>query len=145
VISHHSRVAFAALAALIAASASAADAPERGPHGGHVVDAAGKYHLELVANGRDLILHVSDAKDRKVSVTGASARATVISAGGKGTVELSPAGENVLKGTGTFASSRTMKVDVVLTLPGGAAPVTAKFQPLAATGAHSHEHKGHRH
>jgi hypothetical protein len=118
---------------------------ERGPNGGHLVDVADRYHLELVAAGQELRLYVSDIKDRKVPVNGASARATVISAGGKSQVELKPAGDNMLKGAGMFATSKTMKVDLVLTLAGASSPVVAKFQPLAALGDQKHEHKGHKH
>ena len=134
------------LVAGLAASATArSEAPEKGPQGGHLVDVADRYHLELVADGQKLRLFVTDIKDRKVPVAGAIARATVISAGGKGQVELKPAGENELQGSGTFARTRTMKVDLVLTLPGGAAPLVAKFQPLAATAEQKHDHRGHKH
>lgn len=128
-----------------AATLAAAEGVDQGPHGGHLVDAAGKYHLELVVKGRELHLHVSDLNDRQVPVAGASAKATVISGGGKGVVEMTPAGANVLRGSGTFAATRTMKVDVVLTLPGTPGPVTAKFQPLAAKAGGAGDHKGHRH
>jgi hypothetical protein len=38
-----------------------------------------------------------------------------------------------------------MKVDVTLSLPGSTMPDVVKFQPLAASGAHRHDHKGHAH
>lgn len=118
-------------------------AAEKGPRGGHLVDTP-KHHLELVVDGQVLRLHVADLKDRAVDVKGASARATVISGGGKGLVELKPAGEGTLEGKGAFGRTPTMKVDVVLTLPGEPAPIAAKFTPLAATGG-GHDHKGHKH
>jgi hypothetical protein len=130
----------AAFIGLLALNTAMAVAGEKGPRGGHVVD-VDRYHLELVADGQELRLFLSDTKDRAIPAAGASAKATVISAGGKSTVELKPAGENVLKGSGTFARSQTMKVDVVLSLPGSPAPIVAKFQPLAASGSHKHDHK----
>ena len=132
------------LAILATGEAIAAD-NEKGPNGGHLVDVADRFHLELVVGGQELRLFVSDVKDRRIPVDGAAAKATVISAGGKSTVALKPAGDGVLKGTGTFARAATMKVDVALTLPGSPTPVIAKFQPLAVSGAHSHDHKGHKH
>lgn len=132
-----------AIAIAMGVALTPALAAEKGPRGGHLVDTP-RHHLELVAEGQVLRLHVADLKDKAIDVKGASARAMVISGGGKGTVELKPAGEGVLEGKGTFARTPTMKVDVVLTLPGEPGPVTAKFTPLAASGS-GHDHKGHKH
>ena len=115
---------------------------DKGPNGGQLIDAADKYHLELVVSGQELKLFVSDLKDKPVSTQGASAKATVLAAGGKAVVELKPSGPNVLSGKGAFGRSKAMKVDVSLSLP-GAPPVVGKFTPLADMAGGSHA--GHKH
>lgn len=115
---------------------------DKGPNGGQLIDAADKYHLELVVAGQELKLFVSDLKDKPLSTQGASAKATVLSAGGKAVVELKPSGQNVLSGSGVFGRSKSMKVDVTLSIP-GAAPIVGKFAPLADAPGGSHA--GHKH
>lgn len=127
------------------APAIAAETVEMGPRGGQQVDVADRFHLELVVEGQELRLFVSDTKDRPLAVTKATARATVIAAGGKSQVTLAPVGPGEMRGTGPFARVPGMKVDIVLTLPGEPQPLAAKFQPLAAKSSGSHDHKGHRH
>lgn len=117
-------------------------AAQKGPNGGQLVDAADRFHLELVVAGQELRLFVADLKDKPVSTQGASARATVVSSGGKTVVELKPGSANSLVGSGPFGRSKSMKVDVSLSLP-GAAPVTAKFTPLSDAPGGSHA--GHKH
>ena len=36
----------------------------KGPQGGHIVDAGGKQHWELVAKGNELVLYVLDANEK---------------------------------------------------------------------------------
>jgi hypothetical protein len=115
-------------------------AVEKGPNGGQLVD-AGAYHIELVVNGKELVAYVSDLKDTKLPTMGATASADVISKGTKSLVELAPAGDNTLKGTGNFAADKSMKVLVRLRMP-GKGTVQGKFEPLSdalkAAKAHTH-------
>ena len=136
-----SRLSFSALALAIALMPLPA-AAKKGPNGGQLVDAADRYHLELVVAGQELRLFVSDLKDKPISTQGASARATVMSSGGKAVIELRPSGPNSLVGTGAFGRSKSMKVDVSLTLAGVPA-FTGKFTPLAESAGGSHA--GHKH
>ena len=115
---------------------------QKGPNGGQVIDAADRYHLELVVAGQELRLFVSDLKDKPVSTQGASAKATVLSSAGKAVIDLRPGGPNSLSGSGAFGRSKSMKVDVSLTLPGAPA-VTGKFTPLAESAGGGHA--GHKH
>lgn len=127
---------------LVIALITPAAMADKGPNGGQLIDAAEKYHLELVVSGQELKLFVSDLKDNPISTQGASAKATVLSAGGKAVVDLKPAGPNVLGGSGAFGRSKSMKVDVSLSLP-GMAPIVGKFTPFADAAGGSHA--GHKH
>lgn len=101
-----------------------------GHHGGQVQD-AGPFHFELVAKANELTLYVLDGAGKPFSTQGAKGTATVLSGKAKSTVELAPAGENVLKGTGSFELDPAMKVVVSVTFP-GKPPAQARFTPLAA-------------
>lgn len=113
---------------------------EKGPNGGQLVD-AGPYHLELVVKDKELAVFVADLKDNKLPTAGATASADVISKGTKSLVELAPAGDNALKGVGSFAPDKSMKVLLRLRMPGKGV-VQGKFQPLsdAMKGAKGHVH-----
>lgn len=136
-----SRFTFAVLASVVTSFALEATA-QKGPNGGQLIDAADRYHLELVVAGQELRLFVSDLKDKPISTQGASAKATVLSSGGKAVIDLKPGGPNSLVGSGPFGRSKSMKVDVSLTLA-GSAPVVGKFTPLAD--APGGGHAGHKH
>lgn len=139
------KTAFGVAAVLIALGGALSTLPAsagKGPNGGQLIDAADKYHLELVVSGQELKLFVSDLKDKPVNAQGASAKATVLSGGGKAVVELKPTGPSVLSGQGSFGRSRTMKVDVSLSLP-GEPPVVGKFTPFADMPGGGHA--GHKH
>lgn len=132
-------VVVASLVNLLAATNVLAD---KGPNGGQLVDVAERFHLELLVTGQELRLFVSDLKDQPVAVAGGTAKASVIAVGGKASVELKPAAANMLSGSGSFGRSKSMKVDVLLSLP-GSPPITAKFTPLAD--APGGGHAGHKH
>ena len=56
-----------AISLVLGASLLPALAAEKGPRGGHLVDTP-KHHLELVAEGQVLRLHVADLKDKAIDV-----------------------------------------------------------------------------
>lgn len=121
--------------------------PVKSLHGGQSL-AAGPYHLELVTKDGELLLYVNDHSDKPIPTEGAKAKAT-IQQGFENTneqVELAPAGENTLKGTGTFALSPETGIIVFLKLPQRDAHA-ARFTPLKATSgdAHTDEHQKRRH
>lgn len=99
-----------------------------GHHGGQVQD-AGPYHIELVAKPHELTLYVLGTGNKKVDTNGAMGSATVLSGKAKETVQLAPAGENVLKGIGKFEMVADTKVAVSVTFP-GQSPVQARFMPF---------------
>ncbi len=83
----------------------------KGPNGGHIVDAAGgNQHLEMVANGGELTLYVTDANEKPVSVTGGSAEAQVLVSGKNHKVALTPSGGHIMKGKGDFVAKKGMRV-----------------------------------
>ena len=119
------------LAAVLALAAPLAVAHEGGAHkpqhGGQVV-IAGHDHLELVVKDGELTLYVRGEDDKPEAVKGAVATATVLVGGKQQTVKLEPQEGNVLKGMGSFAVAKGMRVVVSLKLPDHK-PVTARFTP----------------
>lgn len=101
----------------------------KAPNGGQI-RMAGSLHLELVAKPGELAVYLYDHANAKLPAAGASGSATVLSGKTRETVALSPAGDNLLKGTGKFGLAPDMKVVVSVTLPGKSAE-TARFTPLA--------------
>ena len=99
-------------------------------HGGQA-QAAGPYHLELVAKDGELILYVADHSDKAIPCNGAKARVTIQQGFEKAKlqVELEPSGENTLKGTGAFTIDPNTGIMVFLKLPDQDA-YAARFTPL---------------
>ena len=108
--------------------------PVKSLHGGQSL-AAGPYHLELVAKDGEFLLYVSDHSDKPISTEGAKAKATIQQGFEKANeqVELVPAGENTLKGTGGFTLSPETGIIVFLKLPQRDAHA-ARFTPLKGKG-----------
>ena len=106
-----------------------------GHHGGEVQD-AGPYHFELVAKPNELTLYILDGAGKPVEAKAAKGTATVLTGKAKSTVELAPAGNNVLKGTGRFELTSGTKVVVTATFPNQSA-VQARFTPHAGAPAGS--------
>ncbi len=103
-----------------------AHGPSVGPHGGPVAD-AGSYHAELVLQGNDIVLYVTDGSDKPVDVTGAKAEATILANKQTQKVTLEPAGANTLKGPANLSATHDgVKVVTALTMP-GQKPVQARF------------------
>jgi hypothetical protein len=100
-----------------------------GHHGGEVRD-AGPYHFELVAKPDALTLYLLDGGGKPADARGAKGTATVLTGKAKTTVELAPAGSNVLKGAGSFELTPATKVVVTVTFS-GQTPLQARFTPLA--------------
>lgn len=83
----------------------------KGPNGGHIIDAGGgAQHWELVANGGELTLYVTDSAEKPVDTTGGSAEGKVLVGGKNHTVTFAPAGGNTMKATGDFVAAKGMKV-----------------------------------
>jgi len=98
------------------------------PHGGQL-RMTGPYHYELVVKNNELTVYLTDHGGTNVASAGATGSATILSSKGKTRIQLAPAGENVLRGTGQFEAMTDMKVAVSITLPGQAAAL-ARFTPF---------------
>jgi len=98
------------------------------PHGGQL-RMAGPYHLELVAKDGELTLHVMDHADHTISTGGGMGKATIQTGKTRIQVELQPAGDNTLKGTGEFSVLPESVIIVFIRLPDQEA-YSARFTPL---------------
>lgn len=98
------------------------------PHGGQL-RMAGPYHYELVLKANELTLYLTDHAGTKIASTGASGTAVILSSKGKASIRLSPAGDNIIRGSGQFEAVPDMKVAVSIALPGQGAQ-QARFAPL---------------
>lgn len=119
--------------------------PVKAIHGGQSLS-AGPYHLELVAKHGELILYVTDHSDNAISTDGVRAKATIQHGLEKANIqiELEPAGDNRLKGTGEFTINPDTGIIVFFKLPEQEA-YAARFTPLNIKGgaaqAGEHRHK----
>ena len=98
------------------------------PHGGQL-RMTGPFHMELVAQDGQLTVYVTDHADNKISVDGGLAKATVETGTAKTQVHLHPVGDNMLKGSGTFALAPSTVVIVFMKLPSQDG-YAARFMPL---------------
>ena len=116
------------IAATVALLASGAGAHElaKGPNGGPVVDSGG-HHVEMVANGTDLVVFLTEQEDKPLaSAASKNARAVVQDAGKTATVALQPAAPNKLVGTLAQTLGKGARVVVSATMADGHA-VQARF------------------
>lgn len=130
------------------------------PHGGQM-RMAGPYHLELVTQENEIVLHVTDHADRKISTSGGVGKAAfqVGKAKPKTSIKLEPGEDNTLKGAGAFSVTPETVIIVFIKLPDQEAQ-SARFTPLkpkpkaqskkpakkTETGGESAgEHGGHHH
>lgn len=114
---------------------------------GGQVQPAGVNFLELVvaknskeANDNPVVVFITDGHGKKLSSSGATGTATLLSGKDKTVISLTPDGDNRMKGTGKYASNPTMKAIVAITLPGRPTD-QARFTPLAVDDGH----KDHKH
>jgi hypothetical protein len=100
----------------------------RTPHGGQM-RMAGPFHLEIVVKGGDITVCVADHANDAIATDGAKALARVSSGKDVLEVPLSPAGGNVMKGSGAFKATRRTRVELSIEVPGRGS-AEAKFQPV---------------
>lgn len=101
-------------------------AHDKGRNGGQVAD-AGDYHVEAVATGGTLVVHLTDHDDDKpVPTKGFKGLAILVIDGKPQRIALAPQGENML--TGTSAAGLTAPIRGAIQITTGAnATVQAKF------------------
>lgn len=121
------------LSLFLAAPAGASD-----KHGGHEVE-VGKYHVEIVVKDRDLGLYVRDKSDKPIDAKTVKASANVLSSKDKATVELKPAGAEMLGGQMPFSIGKDAKVIVTFSVAGG------KSEQARFSLGQKQDHKGHKH
>jgi hypothetical protein len=112
----------AALAMVVAvpdaANARAGHSHSHADHGGQV-QKIGKYEGELVVKGGELTLYVNDENDKPANASGFAATAIVLAKDGQKTIDLKPAGENKLAGSGEFQpADGKIRATVTLTADG---------------------------
>jgi hypothetical protein len=114
------------LALLTALMASPAGAhSEKGPHGGRLAEAR-PYHAELVTNGDDVEIFISDADEKPMNAAGFKGVA-IFQVGGKvERIELRPGQSGALAGKAGVAVPQTVKGAVQLTGPDGKT-INARF------------------
>lgn len=120
-------------AALLAAPVVTAFAhgPSVGPHGGPMAD-AGAHHTELVIQGNEIVLYITDGDGKAADATGAKAEATVLADKQAQKVTMTPAGGNIMKGTANLGDAHDgVKVVTVLTMP-GQKPAQVRFEMMRA-------------
>jgi hypothetical protein len=100
------------------------------PHGG-LMRMAGPYHLELVPKDNELVLYIMDHGDNNVPTTGGTGKATIQKGKSKEktTIQLEPAGDNTLKGTGDFVLTPETVIVVFIKLREEEAQ-SVRFTPL---------------
>ncbi len=98
----------------------------KGPNGGPVVDSAG-HHVEMVVNGTELVLFLTEADDKPLASAGTrNARALVQDSGKTAAVALEPAEPNRLVGALAQPLAPGARVVVSATMADGHA-VQARF------------------
>ncbi len=116
------------LSLALAALPFAAGAHElaKGPNGGPVVDSAG-HHVEMVAEGTQLVLFLTGEADKPLASAGSKNARAIVQDGGKtATISLAPAEPNKLVGTLPQPLGRGARIVVSATMADGHA-VQARF------------------
>lgn len=105
------------LAPLVALPAASHEA-EKGPNGGPMVSVEDK-HVELVSNGADIAVYITDAGHQPLPAAGASGRAVIQAEGKTGTVALQPGEGNRLVGKAETPITPGARVVVSASLASG--------------------------
>jgi hypothetical protein len=105
---------FAIFGATIIAGAALAHTPEKGKHGGKVVE-AGDYHVEAVVKGTTLDVFVRDHDDKDISTKGFKGTAILIVNGKPAQIALTHRDGNVLTGTSPVALAAPIRGAIQIT------------------------------
>ncbi len=98
----------------------------KGPNGGPVIESAG-HHVEMVANGTELVLFLTAEADKPIASAGTKNARAIVQDGGKtATVPLQPAEPNKLVGALAAPLGKGARVIVSATMADGHA-VQARF------------------
>lgn len=108
----------AGLAWTTIATAQHSHANKKGPNGGAMQDVVG-VHAELVLSGNTVTINLFDEGNKAVPAKDCSGSVLIISGSNRETVQLSPGGENSLKGEVKVAVASGATVTLVLKNPAG--------------------------
>ncbi len=97
-------------------SAHADALPEKGPNGG-LLRESGEHHIELIAKGQALTVHLLDHKNKATNERGVTGSAVVTAGAAKETVALTAQPNGVFTGTGKFPTTGNLQIDVTLSPP----------------------------
>ncbi len=97
-------------------------------HGGQT-RMAGPYHLELVPGKDEVTVYVTNHIEQDVPTAGGEGKVVVKAKEGDVTIMLKPAGNNMLKGNGTFTLDQGTVIVLFVKLPEHEAQA-ARFTPL---------------
>jgi hypothetical protein len=97
------------------------------PHGGQV-RMSGPYHLEVVLEGANLIVYVTDHGDKKIPTANWKAHAVIMTDGKVSRAPLIADGDNRLRANGAIPAHKVLKL-VVSVAPPAAQEYTARFTP----------------
>lgn len=110
-----------------------------GPHGGQL-RMAGPSHYEMIVTPAALQIYVTDHANNPTPVQGSTGNAMVVNGKHKQQVTLTPKGDNLLEGAGTFVPTEPTKAVVKVQLPGQEVQQvlfdSSKHKPAKATDAH---------
>lgn len=101
-----------------AALAQHSHGEQKGPNGGPMEDVAG-VHVELVASGTSIVLHIFDEGGKSVSTAGFIASVLVTAGANRETLSLAPQGQNALKGEAKQPVTAGATVSVTLKTAAG--------------------------
>jgi len=119
------------------------DTQAAAPHGGQLRTVQ-QYNYELVVEANEVSVYVTDHDGKKFDTRGASGTATLLSGKSKASVQLAPAGDNQMKGSGKFELAPDMKAVVSIALAGQTA-LQGRFTPMQkAPSASSTAHPGQK-
>ena len=105
---------YAFLGAALIASVSYAHTPEKGKHGGQVVE-AGDYHVEAVAKGTTLEVYIRDHDDKDISIAGFKGTAVLVVKGKPVQVTLASRDGKVLSGTSSVVLAAPIRGAIQIT------------------------------
>ena len=125
--------------ALVTLSPAFAGGDHQPKFGGKVSETT-TFELELVAKDKDLVLHITDHKGKKIDTKDASATATVMTGKLKETVKLSARADGTLQATAN--ATFTAETKIVLSVSAAGKTEQTRFVPLQNE---KDGHKEHKH
>ena len=128
------------VAILLAATTLFAQADHKhgSPHGGVVKSAGTGFHIETVIKGQMVMVYLLDGSEKTMSITGATATATIQTADGKiSTATLKKMGKDAFMYT---LNKATKYNKAIVTIKSGGKTASASFDLNKKVGSEEHKH-----